>query len=142
MPSSVYLKFLIDAAVQVSNNRPQVWLTDSIQHWRVNALMSDFGLHLNDDWTESEVKAVIEMCGSASQAVRIHGDVSYFDVSDWDILDGQSIYLRGHDPVPYEPVARIGDAIVALLTNTLTNPPIGHLWCFTLADEIGTIEMK
>lgn len=142
VPSSIYLKFLIDAAVEFSNHRSQVWLTEAIQHWRVNALMSEFGLHLDDHWDELAVKDVIELCATASQAVRNHGNVSHSDVLDWDILDGQSIFLRGHDPVPYEPIARIGDAIVALLTNALPIPPVGHWWFFALADEIETIEMK
>ncbi len=91
VPSSVYLKFLIDAAVQFSKHSPQVWLTDAIHHWRVNALMSDFGLHLDDNWTESEVKTVIKLCATASQSVRNHGNISSLDVSDWDILNGKSI---------------------------------------------------
>lgn len=140
--SSVFLKFLIDAASGFADGDPNRWLAEATQHWRVNAITSDFGLYLDDDWSGSEVDTVIDLCGKAIAAIREYGDIPSAEAQSWAILDDQRIFVRGHDPVPCEPVARFGGAVTALLQNTLPEPPDRHWWFFTLANDAETIAIR
>ena len=140
--SSVFLEFLIDAATQLADGDSNHWLTEAIQHWRVNAVISDSGFHLDDDWSESQIDTVIDLCCKAVAAIRDYGDIPASEAQSWPILDDRRMFVRGHDPVPCEPVARLGDAIIALLQNTLPEPPDRHWRFFTLADDIDTIAMR
>lgn len=133
--SSVFLKFLIDAAVSRPTLNSENWLAESIQHWRVNAVFSDFGLYLNDDWSPEQVDIVIELCRNAMAMIRTHREISGLEIESWQILDDQCIFLRGHDVIPCEPVARLGDAIIALLNGTLPQLPAHHWWFYSLDEN-------
>ena len=137
--SSVFLKYLIDAANEHLAQGGDEWLTDAISHWRFNAECSDCGLYLDSDWTSAQTETVIALCRTAVQKIRDTGDISESVVASWLTQDKLDISTRGVDPVPCESVARFGNAIADLLNNTLPDPPDGHWWFFTHDDELKTI---
>ena len=142
VPSSVFLKYLIDAANDRLALCADQWLSDSIQHWRVSAVISDLSHYTDDEWSQSQIDTVIEMCRTATDVLRSRAEIPAAEIESWPILDDQRIFARGHDPVPCEPVARLGDAFIALLQNKLPTPPERHWWFFTLDDNVDTIAMR
>jgi len=142
VPSSVFLKYLIDAATDRLATGTDQWLIATVQHWRVSAAISDLSHYAEDEWSQSQIDTVIEMCRSATDAIRWRVGIPAAEIESWPILDDQRIFARGHDPVPCEPVARLGDAFIALLQNKLPIPPERHWWFFTLDDNVDTISMR
>lgn len=140
--SSVFLKFLIDAARLEVAGAPDHWLAASIERWRVNAVISDFGFHLDADWTQSHVNTIIKLCRASTREIRKRREFSMAQIQSWSIHDDYRISTCGQDPVPGEPVARFGDAVVALLEFDLPRPPTGQWWFFTLGEEIETIAIR
>lgn len=142
VPSAVFLKFLIDAANDRLVSDADQWLSDAVQQWRVSAVISDLSHYADDEWSQSQIDTVLELCRTATDALRSGGDIPAAEIESWPILDDQRIFVRGHDPVPCEPVARLGDAFNALLQNTLPTPPERHWWFFTLDENADTIAMS
>lgn len=140
--SSVFLKFLMNAAEEQITANPEDWLRESISHWRINATTTDFGFYLNDDWTEAETAVVIAMCRAAIEAIRVRGNISAVDLQSQPILDDLFIDTRGIDLIPSQPIIKFGEAVTALLENKLSKPPLHHSWIFDLDDEIRMIPMK
>ncbi|MGI9457501.1 MAG: hypothetical protein ACR2NU_13135 [Aeoliella sp.] len=140
--SSVFLKFLIDAAVERSASTADAWLGEAIERWRANAVVPNMGFYLDDDWSQSQIDTVIELCRVSADVLRKGGDIAAIDIASWPILEDFRIFPRGHDPVPVEPVARFGDAVVALVQGNLPEPPDRHWWFFTLDEDVDTIKMR
>jgi hypothetical protein len=120
---------------------PEPWLQETVHHWRVAAVVTELAHYADDDWSPSQVDAVIELSRNATDAIRRHGDFAADDVQSWPILDNQRILVRGHDPIPAESVARLGDAFASLLQGQLPPPPNHKLWFYSLGDHVDTIEM-
>lgn len=142
VPSSVFLKFLIDAANDRLASGTEQWLTDAVQNWRVSAAIPDLSHYADDTWSQSQIDTVIELCRTAINAIRSGDDIPAREIESWPILEDQRIFTRGHDPVPCEPVARLGDAFITLLKNTLPEPPDRHWWFFTLDENPDTLAMR
>ena len=139
--SSVFLKFLIDAANGQITGDSDHWLAEPIEQWRVNAVISDFGFFLDDSWSQSQIDVVIDLCRKAAGAIRSRESIPAMEIESWPMVDDQRIFTRGHDPVLSEPVAQFGEAVIALLENTLPKPPEDHWWLFTLDKNVNTIKM-
>ena len=105
-------------------------------------MISDLSHYTDDEWSQSQIDTVIEMCRTATDVLRSRAEIPAAEIESWPILDDQRIFARGHDPVPCEPVARLGDAFIALLQNKLPTPPERHWWFFTLDDNVDTIAMR
>jgi hypothetical protein len=135
----VFLKFLIDSATDRVASGTSPWLGGAIEKWRVSAVISELSQWADDGWSQQQVDTVIELCRTATHAIRCGGDIPACEIESWAILDEQRIFTRGHNLVPSEPVARLGDAFIALLQNTLPEPPEGHRWFFTLDENTDTI---
>ena len=140
--SSVLLKFLIDAAQEPAMTEEGEWLQAVVEHWRVNAVIPDLGVYLDDNWTSSQVATVIKLLRSAAQSLRMQTSLPAGEIESWPFDDDQCLFTRGIDPVPCEPIACLAEAIIALLEDTLPAPPRGHAWFYTLDDEVQTIQMR
>ncbi|MFO0976695.1 MAG: hypothetical protein U0996_09880 [Planctomycetaceae bacterium] len=57
VPSSVFLKFLIDATERLASGANMA--LDAIQSWRVSAVISDLSHYADDDWSQSQIDVVI-----------------------------------------------------------------------------------
>ncbi len=142
VPSSVFLKFLIDAANDRLESDPSQWLVDAIQNWRVTAVIPDLSHYAEDDWSQPQIESVTELCKRAVSSIRSHGDILAQEIESWPFVDNYRIFTRRHNPVPCEPVARLGEAFIALLDNSLPKPPDRHWWFFTLDEAPDVIAMK
>ncbi|QDU47066.1 hypothetical protein Mal52_55940 [Symmachiella dynata] len=140
--ASVFLKFLIEVANEHILQNQDEWLNDDIAHWRFNAGVSDCGLHLNNEWKPSQTEVVIVLCRNAVKRIRENGDIPASEVATWRLFNDLEVCTRGFDPIPCEPVARLGDAVADLLNNTLPVAPHGHWWFYTLDNEVKTIAKK
>ena len=139
--SSVFLKHMIDAAAD-SVCAKESWLVNAVQNRRVNAVISDMGIFLDDDWSQRQVETVIDICRAAITTIRRNGNTPASKIESEPLIDDLHIFARGIDPIPSLPIARFGDAMIALLTNNLPEPPAGHWWFYSLADEVRTIEKR
>ncbi len=63
----IFLKHLLDAARRRAEGEDAAWLHSCIQHWRVNRAES--GLHLDEDWSENQVRTVLELTAEACTAM-------------------------------------------------------------------------
>jgi hypothetical protein len=140
--AEVFAKFLIDAANELAAVSAEQWLADAVAKWRVSAICSDQGFYLDDGWSQPQIRAVIALCRTATEAVRSQGDIPAREVESWQILEDYRIFPRGHDPIPSEAIARFGDAVVQLLEGTLAPAPAGRWWFFTLDNDIRTIAKR
>ena len=142
VPSSVFLKFLIDAACVRLTFGGDEWLNEAIQHWRVSAAIPEMSRYANDEWTAQQIETVIKLTRGAIEAITFHGDFLAAEVESWTILDDVAICTRGHDPIAWEPIARIGNAFISLLQNAMPKPPKNHRWFYTLDETVDTIAMR
>ena len=139
---SVFLWFLIKVANKQLELHDEPWLRDSIQRWRVSAVVTELAHYADNDWTTSQVDTVIQLSQHAIEAIRLHGDFAASDAQSWPVLDDKRIFARGHDPIPAEPVARLGEAYVQLLQGELPPQLDQHAWFFSLEPEIDTLKMR
>ena len=137
--SSIFANFLVDAATKLDIR--DEWIAETIHHWRVNAIVSDFGFYLDDNWTPDHILVVQKLCDAASSSIRTLGDFEAETVQSWTQIDGGSICTRDHDLIPCEPIARLGDSIAPLLDGTLPAAPDGHWWFYGLDSETGALKM-
>jgi len=142
VPSSVFLKFLVDAANDRMAAGTEQWLSNAVCNWRVTAAISELSHYADDEWSQSQIDIVVELCRTTINAIRRGGDIPAYEIESWPILDEHRICTRGHDSVPCEPVARLGEAFVALLQNRLPKLPERHWWFFTLDENPDTIAMR
>jgi hypothetical protein len=139
---SVFLWFLIQSAEEHLATTTSPWLQEMIQNWRVAAVVTEMAHYADDEWTPAQVELIVQLCRTTTGAIRQHVEFSGDDVQAWPVLDDQRIFVRGHDPIPAEPVARLGDAFASLLQGQLDDPPEQHLWFYTLDMDASTIKMN
>ena len=139
VPLSIFLKFLIDAADERLALGIDQWLVEATYDWRVNiAVGGSIALTIDEEWSQNQIDTIIELCRTAITAIRLSGDLPAREIESWPIIDDSRIFTRGHDPVPCEPVARLGEVFVSLLQNKLPKPPEGNYWFCTLYEHVQT----
>lgn len=139
---AVLLKHLIDAAAP---HVPEagVWLAEAVEHWRVGAIMPDVsGNPIDDAWSNDQIAVVVELIEDACAALLQHESIPATEIAGWDILDGEAIFTRGYPSIPTKPIIRLGNAIIALLTNELPPAPPGTRWWYGIEDEPATIPSR
>ena len=142
VPGSIFLWFLIQSAEKYLAQYKGHWLSEVIPKWRVSAVITEMAYYADDEWTAEQVDLILQLCDDAISTIRQHGDFAASDVEAWPVLDDQRIFTRGHDPIPTEPIARLGDAFTLLLRGQLPKPPTQHLWFYTLDGNTDTIKMN
>ena len=142
VPGSIFLWFLIQSAENFLAANPNAWLEEMISKWRVSAVITEMACYANDEWSAEQIEIVVQLCRDTTAVIREHGDFSARDVESWPVLDDQRIFVRGHDPIPSEPVALLAEAFTLLLRSELPEPPEKHFWFYTLDDEADTIKMN
>jgi hypothetical protein len=139
--AAVLLKHMIDAANQAKSQPDVEWLANVIAQWQVNAVISDFGLYLDDNWVDVQTLLIQDL---VTQACTRLGERDYIfteEIQSWNLLDDERIFTRGHDPIPTAPVIRLGNAIISILQNKLEDAPAGTWWFFGLGEKKETIDM-
>src|SRR5689334_6247380 len=113
--SGVFLKHLIDTASQRLAQQNEPWLADAIAQWRVNAVISDYGLFLDDAWSAEQVQLVTELSAAACLLLSQRMEIPAEEISSWVLLDDMRIFPRGLSGIRTESAVRLGRAIVELL---------------------------
>jgi hypothetical protein len=137
----VFLKYLIDAA-QASGNANSQWLSEAISFWRVCAVVSDYGLKLDPQWSEEQRKTFIALAEEACATLAIRDSIPAGEIVSWPFVDDLRIHPRGERTVLTRPIVELGRAIIALLNDELPEPPKGEAWIFGTPDGRSTIRMN
>lgn len=135
----VFLKHLIDQACLHNQSN---WLGDCVELWRLNAVVSDFGMHLNHDWSDTERKTVQVLIGEACQELKKINMVSADEAASWRLHAGQGVCLRGEAQVSTAPAIELGKAVSLLLEGSLPAAPPGYWWFYGASQDITTIKKK
>ena len=132
----VLLKHLIDRACL---REPAPWLSECIERWRVNATVSDLGMHLDPEWTDSQRQIVRELIEEACQELQKVEAFSADEAASWKIHNGKGVFARGALCIPTAPSIELGRAVGMLLEGTLPAAPAGSWWFYGTPDGVTTI---
>lgn len=131
--SGIFLKHLVDVAEPlVTQHDP--WLAEAVHHWRFNAVISDCGLFLEENWSAKQVQFVREFATAACDLLAERPAITAEEMSSWQLLDGAGVFPRGHASVTTESAIRLGRAIIQLLDGSLPESPPGTWWFFGTED--------
>ena len=101
-----------------------------IQQLRVIAVVgADFALPI-DELDADQQTWLLSWVQEAYSRLAARGGVSSAEVAGWDVLDGETIHLRGADHVAAAPLVELGQAIAQLTAGTLPPAPEGKHWLF------------
>lgn len=138
--AGIFLKHLIDCATQHIERQPCPWLSDCVEKWRVNAVMSEYGLHLDPAWTDDQRRTVRTLIDESCQVLQKSKSISPGTAASWKILDGRGVGLRSAGPVPTAPVVELGRAIGLLLEGALPKAPPGTWWFYGVEGGRSTLK--
>ena len=133
--SGIFPKHLVDIAEPRIATQDEPWLTEAVGHWRFNAVVSDCGLFLDDNWSADQVLSVKELATAACEALSRQREISAQEMSSWPLLDGEGVFPRGLASVTTESAVRLGRAIIQLVDGSLPEPPRGTWWFFGTEDH-------
>jgi hypothetical protein len=140
--SGVFLKHLIERTSLHIERQPCAWLSDCIERWRVNAVVSDFGVHLDPEWTAEQRSLVRSLVDEACHELEKSEAISAEEAASWKILDGQGVFARGATQIPTAPSVELGRAIALLLEGQLPPAPSGTWWYYGVENGVSTIRKK
>jgi hypothetical protein len=138
----VFLKCIIDAAMPRSVEPDGTWLADVIRRWRVQAVVSDYSMHLDDGWTQSQVEVFRSLIDIACRRLEEREAIPAAEIEAWEILDDLRICARGMKAVPTKPVIQFGRAVMALVDGSLPKAPVGTWWFYGTENERGMIRAQ
>jgi hypothetical protein len=97
--SGIFLKHLIDVAEKRIAERDEGWLSSAVRHWRFDAICSDCGLFLDDNWTGEQIQSVRELTTAACDLLSQRREISAEEMSSWSLLDGKGVFPRGYTTI-------------------------------------------
>jgi hypothetical protein len=131
----VFLWHLVDATKKHFDGKKVIWLDECVEKWQVAAAINVCAFYADDDWTEEQINLVISLSRLAVSEIRSHGDFTGEEVRSLDLAEGLEIHPRGMKVIPSEPIARFGEAIIALLLNEHPAPPAFSTWLYSVEEE-------
>ena len=141
----IFLKHLIDVSQFRCVGADCVWLGEAVRSWRVSTILaSDLGLTIDIDetWSTNEVSTFIELVEEACRRLADRDSIPAEEIKSWDILDGHGVFQRRATDGLTAPIVELGRAIIALVNETLPEPPTGTLWFFGTPTPDNTIRMR
>lgn len=138
----VFLKHLIDAATRHLGGPEDEWLSGEIPNWRINAVISDFALILDANWSEHQIRTFNEIAAEACRELQRRETISAEEIASWPMVDDLRIFPRGLPLVTTASVVRLGKAMIELVNGSLSEPPPGTRWLFSYKDDPSTIRMR
>jgi hypothetical protein len=136
----VFFKYLIDAA-QASGEANTPWLSEAVSAWRVWAVISDFAVRFDEDWSAEQRKTFIALAEEACAALAARDSISAEEIVTWPFVDDLRIHPRGAKEVLTAPVVELGRAVIALIRYELPEAPKGEAWIFGTEAGRSTIRM-
>jgi hypothetical protein len=140
--SGIFLKHLVDATAPRLAVQRDAWLAEAVDRWRFNAVVSDCGLFLDDDWSPEQVQSVKEIATAACNLLSNRSEISAEEMSSWPLLDGEGVFARGYASVTTDSAIRLGQAIIQLLDGSLPEAPQGTWWFFGTEDAPRTLAKR
>ena len=139
--AGVFLKYLVDE-VNASGHADELWLSDAVSHWRVQAGIAKFSLTLEEHWSNEQRELFIELADGACKKLASREFIPGEEVANWRLVDD----LRIGDFVPgfkilTAPIVDLGYAIIALVSGELPRPPKGEAWAYGFPTGRTTIRM-
>jgi hypothetical protein len=138
--AGVFLKHLIDAAL-ASREANTPWLSEAVSSWRVQAVITEFGFTLEENWSAEQRKTFIALAEEACTTLATRDIIPAEEIASWPLADDMRIYPRGAVEVATAPVVELGRAIIALVRGELPEPPKGEAWFFGIPTGRSTIRM-
>ncbi|MCM2390614.1 hypothetical protein [Streptomyces albipurpureus] len=134
----VGLGVLFAEAVRIAEKSPgesrPPWWGGLVRQLRVHAVVGASLAVALDELSVEERGAVLGWVADAGAALTARGGVSLAEVSRWNVLDGESIHLRGARHVAPGPLVELGQAMSDLVDNALPPAPEGRYWTFGTPD--------
>ena len=140
--ASVFLKHLIDAASQHVESPTDVWLSDAVAKWRLNAVFTEFGLHLDDSWTPEQLKTFTTLALAACDTLSERDEIPAEEIESWQFVEDERCFARGMPAGTTASAIRLGQAIIQLVNGTLPVAPPGTWWFFATEDDEPTIRKR
>jgi hypothetical protein len=124
-----------------SGQRPS-WLSDALDQLRVLAVVSDLGFVIDMNWPTDGVDLLITLIAEANRRLAARGTITAVEVATWNVLDGDTIDLRGAQVVDLAPVVELGQAMIQLVQGTLPPAPGGTWWLYGFAAGPRMVAMR
>jgi hypothetical protein len=137
----IFLKHLIDAA-EASDQADMPWLSDAMSWWRTVACISDYGLTLDEGWSEAQQQTFIALAEEACERLANRESIPAEEIVAWPLLDDLRIFPRGAMEVSTGPVVELGRAVIGLVSGTLPEPPTGTAWFYGTDGGRQTLGMR
>jgi hypothetical protein len=122
--AGVFLKHLIDAA-QASPEANTPWLSEAVSSWRVQAVITEFGFTLEENWSAEQQKTFVALAEEACTTLATRNVIPAEEIVSWPFADDMRIHPRGAIEVATAPVVKLGRAIIALVRGELPEAPKG-----------------
>ncbi|MFE5852442.1 hypothetical protein ACFQ61_04370 [Streptomyces sp. NPDC056500] len=120
----------IRVAEQSAAKRHPLWWGELVHQLRVHAVVGASMAVLLDEFSAEEQRALLGWVSRAGVQLTERGGVDLAEVAGWNVLDGQTIDLRGARHVAPGPLVELGQAMSDLVDDTLPPPPPGRHWYF------------
>lgn len=125
---------LLAEAVQVAGETAEArrpdWWGEVVQGLRVNAVVGSTFAILLDEFTPEQRTALLGWIDEACTRLTSRGGVTAAEALEWDVLDGETVDLRGAEHVAAEPLVELGRAMAELVDGTLPPAPEGCHWYY------------
>jgi hypothetical protein len=135
----VFLWHLIGAATTRVATANEQWLNDAISSWRVVACIGDYALIIDDSWSEKQIDLLVELTNEACNSLARREAIGSEEITSWPVLDDLRLHTRGATTVDTRPVIELGQAIIALVNNSLPAAPAGKHWLYGAPDGLVAI---
>ena len=97
------------------------WLADLEHQLRVHAIVSDFGIPL-DEWCDGHEEQFLALVTEAGRRLAGRGTVTAQQAAAWIVLDGTPIIWRGQDVVDTDLIVTFADALAAIIAAHTRRP--------------------
>ena len=140
--AAVFLKHLVDVAAPLAATHGS-WLAETVKRWRVDtALVSSFGMHLEEKWSDSQVDIVVGLIEATCTVLGKRKTIPSGEIQSWELQDGMRIFTRGLQEVPTARVIEFGRAIISLLRGTLPECSDGSNWYYGIDGRTTFADLK
>lgn len=140
--SAVFLKHLIEVAIPHLERPGHAWLSEAVARWRVNAVVSDFGLYLDDAWSADQITTFSALATVACDALSAREELPAEEIESWQMVEDLRCFARGLPVVKTAAVVRLGRAVIQLVNGTLPEAPPGTWWLFATENDPPTIRRR
>ncbi|MEU5402288.1 hypothetical protein ABZ348_23670 [Streptomyces sp. NPDC005963] len=120
----------IHFAEESAPDRRPLWWSELVHQMRVHAVVGASMAVLLDEFSAEEQRALLGWVSRAGTRLAERGGVDLAEVAGWNVLDGQTIDLRGARHVAAGPLVELGRAMSDLVDDVLDPPPQGRHWYF------------